>query len=163
MFETHGTYAENTHFTGPKPGATINAPDGPNTTQIGIGDFQYTPGDLSTIGTTGIPTVKLGSTLTFTNLDTGIDAWHTITTCAYPCIGATGADYPVADGTTSTGRSLDLDSGQLGYWVPTLSGAKNNAQWSVNVTSNNGYQPGELVTFFCRIHPGMRGVFKVVQ
>jgi len=67
--------------------------------------YTYAPGDLTTIGTTGIPTVKLGSTLTFTNLDTGTDAWHTITTCAYPCIGPTGSDFPVADGTTSTGRS----------------------------------------------------------
>jgi hypothetical protein len=163
MWETHGTYAENTHFTGPTPGATITAADGPNTSNIGIGDFLYTPGDLSTIGSTGIPTVKLGSTLTFTNLDTAIDAWHTITTCAYPCIGETGADYPVSDGTTSTGRSLDLDSGQLGYGVPTISGVKNQAQWSIPVTSSNGYQPGEIVTFFCRIHPGMRGAFKVVQ
>jgi len=163
MYETHGTYTENTHFTGPTPGAAINAPDGPSTSNIAIGNFQYSPGDLTTIGSTGIPTVKLGSTLTFTNLDSGIDAYHTITSCGYPCIGETGADFPVSDGATSTGRAVDLDSGQLGYGIPTISGVKNNAQWSVNVSSSNGYQPGEIVTFFCRIHPGMRGAFKVVQ
>lgn len=162
-YETHGTYAENTHFTGPTPGATITAPDGQNTSNIAIGDFQYTPGDLTTIGSTGIPTVKLGTNLTFTNVDAGGDIPHSITSCAYPCIGATGVDFPVADGSTSTGRSLDFDSGQLGYWVPSISGTKQSAQWSLPVTASNGYQPGEVVTFFCRIHPGMRGAFKVVQ
>jgi hypothetical protein len=163
LWETHGTYAENTHFTGPTPGATINAPDGPSVTNIGIGDFQYTPGDLTTIGTTGIPTVKLGTDLTFTNLDTGIDAWHTITSCAYPCIGETGSDFPVSNGQTSTGQQVDFDSGQLGYGVPTISGVKNDAQWSIPITASNGYQAGEVVTFYCRIHPGMRGAFKIVN
>jgi plastocyanin len=163
IYETHGTYAENTHFTGPTPGATISAADGPSTSNISIGDFQYTPGDLTTIGSTGIPTVKLGTNLTFTNADAGVDIPHTITSCAYPCIGTTGADFPVADGSTSSGRSVDLDSGQLGYWVPAISGTKQNAQWSVPVTASNGYQPGEIVTFYCRVHPGMRGAFKVVQ
>ena len=163
LWETHGTYAENTNFSGPTPGATLSAPDGSATTNVAIGNFQYTPGDLTTIGTTGIPTVKLGSNLTFTNLDSGIDAFHTITTCAYPCVGPTGSAFPVPDGTTSTGRAIDLDSGQLGYGVPAISGVKNNAQWTIPVTAAAGYQPGEVVTFYCRIHPGMRGAFKVVQ
>jgi len=107
--------------------------------------------------------VKLGSTLTFTNLDTGIDAWHTSPAVPIRASEETGADFPVSDGTTSTGRSVDLDSGQLGYGVPGISGVRNNAQWSVNVNSSDGYQPGEIVTFFCRVHPGMRGVFRVVQ
>jgi hypothetical protein len=163
LWETHATYAENTHFTGPTPGATINAPNGPVTTNIVIGDFEYAPGDLSTVGTTGIPEVKLGSTLTFTNLDTAADAYHTVTSCAYPCEGTTGVDFPVANGETSTGRALDFDSGELGYGVQQIGPAKNTAQWSIPVTAANGYQAGEIVTFYCRIHPGMRGVFKIVN
>ena len=163
LWETHGTYAENTHFTGPQPGAAINAPDGPTVTNISIGDFTYTPGDLTTIGTTGIPTVKLGSSLTFTNVDSAIDTYHTITTCAYPCIGETGADFPISNGTTSTGRSLDFDSGELGYGVQQIGPVKNQGQWTLPVTASNGFQAGEIVTFYCRVHPGMRGAFKVIS
>ena len=128
-----------------------------------IGDFLYAPGDLSTVQTTGIPTVKLGSNLEFDNADSALDVYHTITTCAYPCLGATGSAFPLADGTTSLGRPIDLDSSELGYGVPTISGVKNEATWSIPVTAAEGYRPGEVVTYFCRIHPSMRGAFKVVE
>src|SRR5436190_1994155 len=111
----------------------------------------------------GIPTVKLGSNLEFDNADTALDVYHTITTCAYPCLGATGSAFPLANGTTSLGRSIDLDSSELGYGVPTISGVKNEATWSIPVTPAEGYRPGEVVTYFCRIHPSMRGAFKVVE
>ena len=162
FFETHGHYPENGHYGGPAPGATLDATDGPSTTNIGIGDFLYEPGDLSTLSTTGIPTVKLGSSLTFTNFDSGIDVYHTITTCKFPCLGDTGASYPLPDGETNLGRKLSLDSSELGYGPPTISGVKNQAQWTIPVTPAEGYQPGEIVTYYCRIHPGMRGAFKVV-
>jgi plastocyanin len=31
------------------------------------------------------------------------------------------------------------------------------------VTAQDGYKPGDLVTYFCRIHPGMRGAFEVTK
>jgi len=162
-YETHGHYVENQNYSGPAPGAKLDYPDGRNTTNVAIGDFVYAPGDLSTLATTGIPTVKLGSNLTFTNADSAADVYHTITTCAYPCVGDTGSAFPLADGTTSLGRPLALDSSELGYGVPGISGVKNQAQWTIPVTPAQGYAPGEIVTYFCRIHPSMRGAFKVVQ
>jgi plastocyanin len=162
-FETHSHYVENGNYSGPAPGATLDAADGPSTNNITIGDFLYAPGDLSQVQTTGIPTVKLGSNLTFTNADSALDVYHTITTCRFPCLGATGSAFPLADGQTSTGRQIDLDSSELGYGIPTISGVKNEAQWSIPITQDQGYQPGEVVTYFCRIHPSMRGAFKVVQ
>ena len=161
-FETHGHYPENGNYSGPAPGAKLDATDGPATTNIGIGDFLYEPGDLSTISTTGIPTVKLGTSLTFTNLDSGADVYHTITTCSFPCIGDTGSAFPLPDGETSLGRPISLDSSELGYGVPTISGVKNQAQWTIPVDAADGYKPGEIVTYYCRIHPSMRGAFKVV-
>src|SRR3954454_16956912 len=110
FFETHGHYAENGHYGGPAPGATLNASDGQATDHVAIGDFLYAPGALSTISTTGIPTVKLGGSLTFDNADSAGDIYHTITTCAYPCLGDTGASFPLPDGRTSLGRDLSLDS-----------------------------------------------------
>lgn len=161
-YETHGHYTENGNYSGPEPGAKLDAKDGPATTQVAIADFLYAPGDLTTVQTTGIPQVKLGSSLQFTNAD-GALIPHTITTCAYPCLGATGAAFPLPDGTTSLGRPIDLDSSELGYGAPAISGVKNEAQWDIPVTPTEGYRPGEVVTYFCRIHPSMRGAFKVVE
>ena len=52
----------------------------------------YLPGDMSTIGTTGIPVTKLGQKLTFVDADAAADVYHTVTTCAFPCLGL-GYDY----------------------------------------------------------------------
>jgi len=164
FFETHGHYTENGNYSGPTPGGTLaNYPDGNATDHVAIGDFLYEPGDLSTLSTTGIPTVKLGGSLTFDNVDSAGDIYHTITTCAYPCLGDTGSAFPLANGTTSDGRQITLDSSELGYGVPTISGVKNTHEWTIPVTQAQGYKPGEIVTYFCRIHPSMRGAFKVVQ
>ena len=90
---------------------------GQPTNEVGIADFLYAPGDLSTISMTGVPTVKLGTTLSFTNLE-GAAIYHTVTSCAFPCLGPTGAAFPLADGETSTGRQLDFDSSELGFGTP---------------------------------------------
>jgi plastocyanin len=106
--------------------------------------------------------VKLGSKLGFTNLDGGT-IYHTVTSCAFPCLGPTGTAFPLADGKTSTGRQLDFDSGELGLGTPEIGPAKETLNWEIPVTSQNGYKPGEVVTYFCRIHPGMRGAFEVTR
>jgi hypothetical protein len=164
MYETHGHYRENA-YRGAAGGDWQAAADGPfaaETTEIRIADFVYAPGDLSTVGSLGVPKVPLGSNLRFTNLDGG-GILHTITSCGFPCLGATGAAFPIADGETSAGRPLELDSGQLGYSAPEISGAKNELDWTIPVNTDQGYQPGEIVTYFCRIHPSMRGAFEVTQ
>jgi plastocyanin len=163
FFETHGHYHENANASGPDGSVAVDAGDGQETTQIGIADFTYLPGDLSNVKTTGLPLVKLGSNLQFTNADGAAGIPHTITTCAYPCQGPTGAAFPLPNGSTSAGRPIDLDSAQLGFGAPTISGYKNETTWTTPVTAAQGYKPGEVVTYFCRIHPSMRGAFKVVQ
>jgi plastocyanin len=109
---------------------------------------------------TGLPVVKLGTNLRFTNADAH-SIYHTVTSCAFPCLGSTSASFPLADGRTSAGRQLDFDSSELGYGAPAIGPAKQDATWQLPVTEEQGYQPGEVVTYFCRIHPSMRGAFEV--
>jgi plastocyanin len=156
---THPHLHENDNFSGPV-GTTLDAPAGSNTGAVEIADFLYAPGDLSMISMTGIPTAKTGQKIAFTNWDTAIDVFHTITSCAFPCTGPTGTSFPLANGATSAGRAVDFDSGQLGYGTPEITGAKQTANWQLDLT---GYQPGEIVTYYCRIHPFMRGAVEVTE
>jgi hypothetical protein len=158
---THGHLPENDNFGGPSSTTSLSAPKGQETNRVDIAAFVYAPGDLSMISMTGIPTVKLGQSVRFTNEDTFGDIYHSVTSCAYPCLGATGTAFPVANGRSSLGRNLDFDSGELGFGAPTVTAAKNAIGWDLPVTPGNGYQAGEVVTFFCRIHPFMRGAFEV--
>jgi hypothetical protein len=157
---THGHYKENGNHSGPS--GSWNARRGSPTNEVGMADFLYTPGDLSTISMTGVPTVKLGTNLNFTNFE-GHSIFHTVTSCGFPCLGQTGSAYPLADGKTSGGRRLDFDSSELGIGVPEIGPAKQELRWRLPVTSAAGYRPGEIVTYFCRIHPSMRGSFEVIR
>src|SRR5205814_8594625 len=112
----------------------------------------------------GVPQVKESQPLTFWNADTSADIWHTVTRCAAPCTGPTGLNYPVADG--GKGR-MNFDSSEIGYgllftpakaqigWPPEQSSVWNGASWTLTPT-----KPG-VYTFFCRIHPSMRGVIQI--
>ncbi|HWL35603.1 MAG TPA: hypothetical protein VNQ77_05365 [Frankiaceae bacterium] len=156
---THGHLKENDNFGGPS--GTLEAERGSETDRVDIASFLYAPGDLSLVAMTGIPTVKRGSQLTFTNADAFANVYHSVTSCAWPCTGQTGTAFPVADGATSSGRHIDFDSNELGFGVPTVSAAKNSNIWDLEIDSS--YQPGEVVTYFCRIHPFMRGAFEVTS
>jgi hypothetical protein len=158
---THGHLSENDNYGGPSAETTLNAPDGPATTRVEVTGFTYLPGDLATVGTAGIPQVKLGDSVRFTNEDAAGDIYHTITPCRFPCLGSTGTAFPLADGRTSLGRDLDFDSSELGFGIPTIGAAKQALTWDLPVTAADGYEPGEIVTFFCRVHPFMRGAFEV--
>jgi hypothetical protein len=157
---THGHLAENDNFGGAQGKWDFRS--GPQTNEVGIADFIYAPGDLSMISMTGVPTVKLGSDLRFTNFD-GPVIYHTVTSCKFPCLGPTGTAFPLSDGQTSKGRSLDYDSSELGFGTPEIGPAKQTLNWSLPVTRESGFEPGEISTYFCRIHPGMRGAFEVQQ
>jgi hypothetical protein len=159
-FVTHGPLQENSNAGG--PGGTWSAKPGAPTTTVNVSNFQYLPGDLSSRDTTGIPTVKLGSTLRFNNLEGGA-IYHTITSCRFPCLGTTGAAFPLADGGTSASRSLDFDSSEVGFGTPEIGPAKQSLDWGLPVTPEAGYAPGEVVTYYCRIHPFMRGAFEVTK
>jgi plastocyanin len=155
---THGHLHENDNFGGAS--GTLSASRGRPAGDVNIGDFLYVPGDLSMISMTGIPTAKPGDKVTFNNYDASIDVYHSITSCAYPCMGPTGTSFPLANGRTSFGRNVDFDSGQLGFGIPQITGAKNAASWDLDLS---GYQPGEVVTYYCRIHPFMRGALEITR
>lgn len=155
---THGHLPENDNYGA--PGDPWKAQTGPQTRNVTIADFLYSPGDLSTIEMTGVPAVKLGDTLDFTNAE-GATIYHTVTSCGYPCSGTTGISFPLGDGETSAGRPVDFDSSELGIGAPVIGPAKQELTWGLPVTREEGYRPGEVVTYYCRVHPGMRGAFEV--
>ena len=157
---THGHYKENGNYGGPSGDWAVKK--GPETSEVGIADFLYYPGDLSTKGTVGIPQVPIGSDLRFTNLEAP-QIYHTITTCKFPCLGETGAAFPLADGQTSKGRQLDLDSSELAIGDGTIGPQSNKITYEVPVKPEAGFEVGETVTYFCRVHPFMRGAFEVTE
>jgi plastocyanin len=152
---THGHLPENDNHGGPTPDLKHYVDETklpsrmvPNGYKIDISNFTYASGDMS-IATT-VPTIKQGQSITFDNLDAplGNGIWHTITDCAAPCDGHTGIAYPLANG------PVVFDSGELGLGGPPASGV---VTWS---TPTN--LPPGTYTYWCRIHPFMRGAFRVV-
>jgi hypothetical protein len=169
---THGPLAENRNHGGdpiglPNPLSLLNGPDKSGKT-IGIDNFIYGQGNLTGAGILGRPpVVKQGRSLTFLNNDakpgqTGgvfggsgskdLPIYHTITSCKLPCNKSTGIAYPLADGPQT------FDSGELGYGPPQFTAAKNEQSWK---TPKN--LPTGTYAYFCRIHPFMRGSFRVVK
>ena len=159
---THGHLAENNgHGGATQPGA-VNAatlPDGVSSdgTTIAIKDFIYGLGDLSNSGTAlNPPTVKQGNSFTFRSDDvTGNQftdyAYHTITACASPCNKSTGIAYPRADG------AVEFDSGELGNGPAFSTAAAQRRTWTIPTDL-----PPATYTYFCRVHPYMRGAFRVI-
>ena len=109
-----------------------------------------------------IPTIKHGQSITFVNEDASplaalnivapnpfymASIFHTVTSCKYPCTLNYGIAYPLAGG------AGNFDSGELGVALPGVGTLK----WS---TPKN--LPPGTYAFFCRIHPWMRGVFRVL-
>jgi plastocyanin len=148
---THGHLAENDNHGGgpgglPNPlrmrdGVTVSGP-------LDVLDFKFTLGDLSLPGAAGRPpVVKRGQSITFRNVDDPRAIYHSITSCKPPCNRATGIAYPIADG------PVQFESGTLGSAVPPATG---RLEWR---TPRN-LDPGTY-TYFCRIHPFMRGAFRV--
>jgi plastocyanin len=125
---------------------------GSATTQVRIKGFQYLPGDLSELGGPNlVPVVPKGQNLLFVNEDDPEVAFHTITSCREPCNRLTGISYPLADALSW------FDSGELGYGPAGLSPAANRLTWQA---STSKLDTGTY-TYFCRIHPFMRGAFRV--
>ena len=149
---THGHLAENDNHGGKRTGMADarKLPDGTvNPGNVDIVDFKYQLGDLSLGAPGGLPPVITpGQTLMFRNgIDNARDVYHSITSCAPPCNRSTGIAYPLADG------EVQFESGTLGTAVPPTTGA---LEWK----TPPGLDPGTY-TYFCRIHPFMRGAFRV--
>lgn len=118
---------------------------------VQVKDFLYGRGDLNNVGRAlRPPTVPAGRGLTFINRDAKRNILHTITACRAPCNRETGIAYPLADGRAA------FDSGNLGYGPVGRTAAKNTDRWKTPKT----LKPGTY-TYFCRVHPFMRGAFRV--
>jgi plastocyanin len=155
---THGHLPENDHH----GGTPTRLPDarrlaaGPFSRRVSIASFFYGQGDLTGTRTNRRPPViHAGQAITFTNFDATESispqqsAYHTITACRAPCTAATGIAYPLANG------RISFDSGELGYGGPP---SADRNTWSTPKTL-----PPGTYTYFCRIHPFMRGSFRVVR
>jgi plastocyanin len=150
---THGQLPENDNHGGGESGLpdARKLPDGPRIAQVPIQRFVYRQGDLSLTGRAGRPPVVApGQALSFLNKDGKDRIFHTVTSCKAPCNGLTGVAFPLADdGPTA------FDAGQLalpGTGVPTVG----RDLWSTPTSLKQG-----TYNYFCRVHPFMRGAFRV--
>jgi hypothetical protein len=157
---THGHLPENDNHGGSKfsglPDATSML-SGPPTSNVNIKDFVYGRGDLALTGKRGRPpVVKRGKSLRFKNLDSPPDGpvrtsiYHTITACKSPCNRTTGIAYPTAN------AKIQFDSAELGYGPQSATAAANRQTWKTPKSLPRG-----TYSYFCRIHPFMRGSFRV--
>jgi plastocyanin len=156
QFLTHGHLSENNDHGGDPTGgidpqSLASGPVAGNT--IGIQSFNYL-GDPN--AGLSVPTIEPGQSLTFRNFDAdaSVNAFHTITGCRAPCNGKTGIAYPIADG------PVTFDSGELGFngndGAVGLAPAADRDTWQTPQDL-----PAGTYTYFCRIHPFMRGAFRV--
>jgi hypothetical protein len=162
---THGHLPENNHHGGSMPLAA-NPSKFPTcfTRTVDIARFRFLPGDFTSTGSDRCtPTVHRGHSITFVNQEASPTAtfnlfapspeylgsvFHAVTACQSPCGFNTGISYPLANG------AGNYDSGQLGIGTPAIG----KLSWS---TPKN-LSPGTY-TFYCRIHPFMRGVFRIIR
>jgi hypothetical protein len=110
------------------------------------------------------PVVRPGARVKFTNLDAIASmpqqeqAWHSITSCKPPCNRGAGIGYPLAAG------PIKFDSGQLGYGTGLSSTVTtgSNVYRTPPLKAGKGRKRAKTYTYFCRIHPFMRGSIRVV-
>jgi hypothetical protein len=149
---THGHLPENDNHGGKKTRLPDprKLPDGhaAGGATIDVVDFKYALGDLSLTGMNrNPPVIPQGQAATFRNLEGGPQRlYHSITSCKAPCNRSTGIAYPLAD------SKVQFESNTLGARIP----AAGTNEW----TTPNNLKPGTY-TYFCRIHPFMRGAFRV--
>jgi hypothetical protein len=162
---THGHLAENNHHGGAfSLGVKLKRFPTCFTHKVIIAEFRYDPGDFTATGANRCtPTIRQGQSLTFVNGDASplspgnplhpspaymASIFHTVTACQNPCGLNTGISYPLANGAGG------YDSGQLGIGTP----AVGRLTWSTST-----HLPPGTYTFYCRTHPFMRGVFRIIQ
>ena len=158
---THGLLPENADPLGDVPIANLPNPIAeigtiaPSDT-VQIRNFTYTPGAINEElggGLSDPPVIKQGQSLTFVNDDNSLNIYHTVTGCSTPCTASTGSHYPLAD----TAPDIAFDSGELGTGPIGSTPASESVTWK---TPPN--LPAGTYTYFCRVHPWMRGTFRVV-
>jgi plastocyanin len=154
---THGHLAENRNhggaFGGLPDARRLLAAAPARSRIVPVRGFVYGQGDLGLTGRRGRPpTIRPGQTLKFVNRDAKRDIFHTITSCRAPCTGATGIAYPLANG------PVRFDSGNLGFGPEGRTAAAQRITWR----TPKRIRPGTY-TYFCRVHPFMRGAFRVAR
>jgi hypothetical protein len=134
--------------------------------------------------------VPQGRQLTFVNADNPLTVrFHTVTACRAPCNRTSGIKYPLADGRRTfdsgqLGFGPTIDAALVGDrpgGIPITpvvdlpapaSRCKDGGPGTVKLVANGcvgsrtwrtpkNLSPG-LYTYYCRIHPFMRGAFRVV-
>lgn len=152
---THGHLRENRNHGGSfsglaDPRRLLSAPV-PRGRRVTIDDFLYSRGDLLRSGMKRRPpTVRRGRSLKFVNRDAQRGIMHSITSCKAPCNRTTGIAYPLADG------PVRFDSGNLGFGPAGMTAAAQRVSWKTPKRLRAG-----TYTYFCRVHPFMRGAFRV--
>ena len=110
------------------------------------------------------PLVKQDKPILFTNLEAQLgqpdnqQVWHSITSCKAPCNRGSGIGYPLANG------PVKFDSGQLGYGTPGGGDhqyERASRQGRISTRRRGSPKAGKTYTYFCRIHPFMRGSVRV--
>ncbi len=166
---SHGRLPENIDAGGrPNPGLSnpLRLKDGPLVDRIVIKNFSFSRGDLSKRGSRAgrPPVVRRGRSLKFINRDPALRIFHTVTGCRAPCNRTAGISYPLADG-------APFDSGELGYGpyvnlgilIPQSDNERvpiTPAAQRITFKTPKNLKPGTY-TYFCRVHPFMRGAFRV--
>jgi plastocyanin len=140
---------------------------------VHIVNFLYLPGDHSVSGDLGLPVrVTQGDPLLFINEDMAIGVRHTVTSCKMPCNGHYVANYPQPDGYFDSGKmgnydyidggllSTDGEQELLGveYEGPGVP-AETFPHWELDTED---LEPG-MYSYYCRIHPWMRGWMEVTE
>jgi hypothetical protein len=151
---SHGHLKENDNHGGERTSLRDprRLPDGAAGGEVPIRDFLFGRGDLSLSGRAARPpVVPKGQSLVFRNLDAPRYIFHTITSCKAPCTRLTGIAYPLADG------PVVFDSAQLGFSrAPFRDPAAQRVTWATPANLADG-----TYAYFCRVHPFMRGAFRV--
>jgi len=154
---THGHLQENRNHGGafgglPDARRLLAAPPA-RSRVVPVRGFVYGQGDLSNTGRSArIPTLRPGQRLKFVNRDAKRNIFHTITSCRAPCTGRTGIAYPLANG------PVRFDSGNLGFGPAGRTAAAQRISWR----TPKRIRPGTY-TYFCRVHPFMRGAFRIAR
>ena len=167
----------------------LRARQGPYKDKVTIKNFVYSPGDLSLPASQGglPPTIRKGQQLTFVNKDAPLtERFHTITACKAPCNLTPGIGYPLANGRTFDSGELGYGpSINTGLYtggdqtvpitavvnVPTSKANCKSVPGLLSIIANGCVgtttwkTPKNLsagtYAYFCRIHPFMRGAFRV--
>jgi hypothetical protein len=104
------------------------------------------------------PVLGLGKSVLFNNLDAQLgmpqteQVWHSITSCKAPCNRGSGIGYPLANG------PVKFDSGQLGFGEDAFN---QGVTTETDEYTTPKFKKAGTYTYFCRIHPFMRGSFRV--